>query len=241
MKQALEIKNRESKDENMVFKGDNEVMSIVEKEIKNRKEPQETSTELTLIRSIRKNIQEKVTSLENCARIFNFIDWSLFVFSMACMGLTTMGISYVIYDNFTLQQLFGALALTSNSVEHSLGLSKTARSKKKTSREMKTLLRTVSMLELKFYTAEKDHKKEIMKSILDKVGSIWETMDNIQLDNFLQPDRNYDSSDSHSYGNDHHSHSDTHSHSHSNSYSHSKIGEDNSHHYNGSHSESESD
>jgi hypothetical protein len=178
--------------ETFVSKGDYDVMSAVESDMKaNGLTPQMTAG-FSLVTNVRENIQKEVEDLEKSALLFNVADWVLFGVSMICMGLTAIGIDAKIHGEFTLAQLFGAISVTTKSIERNLGLEKITKDKKVTARAMKKLLREVSILEMNFYTADEKNKKEKMKILLERVQYIWGHYDDIAL-KAIQPNRGEES------------------------------------------------
>ena len=103
------------------------------------------------------------------------------------MGLTAMGFNKNFTNNITLAQIFASISITLKSFEKTVGFDKMAKKWYLSAQKMRALLRTISILELKFYTLEPLDKNIIVNSILEKIEPIWEGYDNLEYEILIQP------------------------------------------------------
>jgi len=143
--------------------------------------------QLILLRSIRRNIENQVNDLKFRAKIFNFLDWFLFVIGILCMGLTGMRVDFPISQKISLIQLFGIIALFSKVIERGLNMTKIAKNTIVAAKMMEELLREITLIEIQFLDPNVD-AVALMKTLKSEIDTIWETFSELGLETFIQPD-----------------------------------------------------
>jgi len=143
--------------------------------------------QLILLRSIRKNIENQMNDLKFRAKIFNFLDWFLFIIGIICMGLTGMRVDFPISKEITLIQLFGIIALFSKVIERGLNMTKIAKNTIVAAKMMEALLREIVLIEIQFLDPNVD-PVALMKTVKQEIDTIWETFSELGLETFIQPD-----------------------------------------------------
>ena len=176
-----------SEEENALITKGEDIMSDIEKSMPPLNADSASNCHLMFMRSLRKNIDKEITTLNRESSILNCIDWLLFFTSLICTGLISCGINFTFRNiNLDLTQIFGVIALVTKSFEKSANLSRIARDKKVCANTLAGLMREISLFELEIYSG-KEHSDTLTRDILTKVNKIWTKYDDIGLKSFAQP------------------------------------------------------
>lgn len=169
-----------------VLKGDNDIIGDISNNLTENDIKHDFKTELAVVKGVRNNIQQKINKLESSSKKLNIINWTLFYISVICMGLTAIGINVILFDNITLVQLLGTIAITTKGLEKTLSIEKIIRKKENISYEMRRLLRKISITELQFYSSN-ILDKEIVDKLMEDTRKIWKHYDFLESQTLIQP------------------------------------------------------
>jgi hypothetical protein len=126
------------------FAGD--IMNDVESEVKTNGNPN-----LAMSKSLRKQMEMSLATVQTSLRWLQLIDWMLFLTSSILLGMIAMGLNRYLSSEFDLTQLLAAIALALKMIRQALGLSRRAQEKQAQMRDLKLLVRQISAIELSFY------------------------------------------------------------------------------------------
>jgi hypothetical protein len=172
----------------ITFKGES-IMANVENDINSHGTAPKVTANLSLAKSVRKNIERASKNLGKDAHRLMCLDWALFGFTAICLFFITMRINRYFNSELDLPQVLGGIALASKSLEKKFDFGGRAKVKYQQIKELKRLIRKVSNIELTFYLAIENEDVLSRTKIAAEIHEIWEGFNEIELRIAITPSR----------------------------------------------------
>ena len=172
-----------------VAKRDEDVCDAAEAEMKEAGISFKLNANLALAKALRQNIQDTLHSVKRSMFCLRIMDWFLFITASVFLSVVAIGSEYPLTAGFSLAQLLAILALFTKSAEKFLNLSSLASKKLNQLKELESLIRRLSVIQMQFYLELAEDSAVNRLKVASEIHTIWALYSNLESGIFLSPVR----------------------------------------------------
>ncbi len=168
---------------------DVDILDNLDDELKNSGITIKLNANLALAKALRQNIQESSHSVKRSMLCLRYTDWILFIVASTCLCIVAISDGYQLTPSFSLAQLLAIFVFVTKSAEKFLNLSSLANTKLTQLRELETLIRRISVVQMQFYLELVEDNVTNRSKVAAEIHEIWSLFNNLESNIFLAPIR----------------------------------------------------